>query len=203
VHHVDTPEALRALVGDPVAGVELKVYDHLIEEAIDFVGRSPFLVLSTTDAAGRIDASPKGDAPGFVQVEDEQTLVIPDRPGNKLIFGLTNLLENPHVGILMMIPGTTETLRMNGTAELRSDPELLESLAARGKPAVLAIRVTVEECFFHCSKAFVRAQLWKHDSWPERQKISFGSMFAKRLGGGDELADAIDAMAEEDARTNL
>jgi PPOX class probable FMN-dependent enzyme len=203
-HSIDSVEKLRAVVGEPGPGIELKVYDRMVPEAMEYIARSPFLVLSTADAEGRLDASPKGDDPGFVEIEDDQTLVIPDRPGNKLAYGLTNLVVNPHVGVLFMIPGTTETLRINGSARVRSDPELLERLAARGKPAVLAIRVTVEQCFFHCSKAFLRSQLWKSDTWPERQKISFGQMFARRIESEDAaLASTIDSMVEEDYQKNL
>jgi PPOX class probable FMN-dependent enzyme len=204
VHRLDTVEKLRAVIGEPGAGIELKIYDHLPEEAVDFLDQAPFLVLATCDAEGRLDASPKGDDPGFVRIEDERTIVIPDRPGNKLAYGLTNIVANPRVGVIFVIPGTTETLRINGTAELRNDPELLESLAARGKPAVLAIRVRIEECFFHCSKAFLRSELWKHDTWPEKQKVSFGSMIAKRIEADDpSLVKTIDDAVTEDARTNL
>jgi len=150
-----------------------------------------------------VDASPKGDAPGFVWVENEKTLVIPDRPGNKLAYGHVNILENSKVGVLFLIPGTPETLRVNGTAELTVDPELLEQLAARGKPAVLAIRVHVEECFFHCAKAFMRSKLWQPQAWPERQKISFGRMFAKVTGADETAAKAIDEAVEVDYRDNL
>jgi PPOX class probable FMN-dependent enzyme len=204
VHHLDSVEKLRAVIGEPGAGLELKIYDHLPEEAVDFLSKAPFLMLATCDADGHLDASPKGDSPGFVRLEDERTIVIPDRPGNKLAYGLTNIVANPRVGLIFVIPGTTETLRINGTAELRNDPELLEALAARGKPAVLAIRVTIEECFFHCSKAFIRSSLWKHDTWPEKQKISFGSMLAKRIEADDpSLVKTIDDAVAEDARTNL
>jgi PPOX class probable FMN-dependent enzyme len=204
VHRLDTVEKLRAVIGEPGAGIELKIYDHLPEEAVDFLRKAPFLVLATCDANGHLDASPKGDAPGFVRVEDERTIVIPDRPGNKLAYGLTNIVANPRVGVIFVIPGTTETLRINGTAELRNHPELLEALAARGKPAVLAIRVTIEECFFHCSKAFLRSALWKPDTWPEKQKVSFGSMIAKRIEADDpSLVKTIDDAVAEDARTNL
>jgi PPOX class probable FMN-dependent enzyme len=203
-HRIDSIEKLRAIVPEPAPGIELKVYDEIPPEAADFIARSPFLVLATADAEGRLDASPKGDDPGFVLIEDARTLVIPDRPGNRLAYGLTNIVVNPHVGIIFMTPGTTETLRINGTAEVRSDPELLDRLAARGKPAITAIRVTVEECFFHCSKAFLRSKLWKPDTWPERKKISFGEMFARRLDAEDSgLAATIDASVEEDYRTNL
>jgi len=203
-HHLDTVEKLRAIVGEPGAGIELKVYDHLEEEAIAHIASTPFIVLATSDAEGNLNASPKGDEPGFVVVEDERTLVIPDRPGNRLAYGLTNMVANPRVGVMFIIPGTTETLRVNGSVELRSDPELLTRLEARGKPAILAIRVTVEQCFFHCSKAFLRSKLWKHETWPEHPKVSFGRMFVRRIEGADaNLADIIDRSVEEDARTNL
>jgi PPOX class probable FMN-dependent enzyme len=203
-HHLDTAEKLRAIVGEPGAGIELKLFDRVTEEAVEFIARSPFLVLSTSDLEGHQDASPKGDDPGFVVVEDEHTLLIPDRPGNRLAYGLTNIVANPRVGLIFLIPGTTETLRVNGSAELRSDPEMLTRLEARGKPAVLVIKVTVEECFFHCSKAFIRSKLWKPETWPEKQKISFGAMVAKRLKSDDpDLPGLIDAGVEEDYRTNL
>ena len=140
--------------------------------------------------------SPKGDGPGFVALEDEKTLLIPDRRGNNLAMGLENILDNPHVGVLFLVPGTGETLRVNGSAELRADPALLDRLAARGRPAQLVIRVTVEECFFHCPKAFLRADLWNADGWPEVQRVSFGRILAKRMGKGRDVADKIDAALE-------
>ena len=138
-------------------------------------------MLSTADADGNQDASPKGDAPGFVAIEDRNTLLIPDRKGNKLLFGLQNILANPRVGILFITPPTSETLRVNGTAELIVDPAILERLAARGSPAQVAIRVTVRECFFHCAKAFIRSELWKHEKWAEPIKISFGKYLAGKM----------------------
>jgi PPOX class probable FMN-dependent enzyme len=203
-HAIETLAELRSVIPEPTTGIELKIYDTLIAEAVAFIARSPFLVMATSDDAGNVDASPKGDEPGFVTVVDDTTLLVPDRPGNKLAYGLTNILTNPHIGVIFMIPGTTETLRVNGRAELRRDPELLDALAARGRPALLAIRVTVEQCFFHCSKAFLRSQLWKPDTWPERQRISFGAMVARRLESDDPgLVESVDAMIAEDYRTNL
>ncbi len=202
-HAITDNDGLRAVVGAEFPGLSEKNQDHLNEFAIEFLARAPFLVLSTADQQGNIDASPKGDGPGFVLVEDDHTLVIPDRPGNKLAYGHQNILSNPRVGVLFMIPGTPETLRVNGTATLTADPALLERLAARGKPAVLAIRVHVQECFFHCAKAFIRSGLWKHEAWPERHKISFGEMFAKQRGGDAESAKQLDAAIEADYRDNL
>ncbi len=169
----------------------------------DFIRRSPFLVLATADADGNHDASPKGDGPGFVVVEDKRTLVIPERKGNRLMFSLRNILANPRVGIIFLVPGTDETFRVNGTAELSDDPDLLVRLTARGAPALLAIRVTVQECFFHCAKAFIRSQLWKPESWPERRKISFGKLLTAKVGGGDDLARQIDQAIDEDYKNNL
>ena len=202
-HAITDNDGLRAVVGAEFPGLSEKNQDHLNEFAVDFLARAPFLVLSTADQQGNIDASPKGDGPGFVLVENDRTLVIPDRPGNKLAYGHQNILSNPKVGVLFMIPGTPETLRVNGTATLTADPTLLERLAARGKPAVLAIRIHVEECFFHCAKAFIRAGLWKHEAWPQRHKVSFGEMFAKQRGGDAKSAKQLDAAIEADYRDNL
>jgi predicted pyridoxine 5'-phosphate oxidase superfamily flavin-nucleotide-binding protein len=130
-------------------------------------------------------------------------MVIPDRKGNRLLFGLQNILENPRVGVIFLVPGTDETLRVNGRAELTSDPAVLKRLSARGQPALVAIRVRVEQCFFHCAKAFKRSRLWQQDSWPERQKVSFGKLLAEKVGGGDSMAERIDAAIEEDYRKNL
>jgi PPOX class probable FMN-dependent enzyme len=202
-HIVRSVEALREVIGAEIPGLSVKNQNQLDKYATDFLARSSFLVLSTADSDGHLDASPKGDDPGFVLVEDEYTLVIPDRPGNKLAYGHLNILKNPKVGVLFLIPGTAETLRVNGTAELTSDPELLERLAARGKPAVIAVRIHVEECFFHCAKAFIRSRLWQPETWPERQKISFGRMLAKRTGGDEKAAQEIDERVEADYRDNL
>jgi len=149
------------------------------------------------------DVSPKGDGLGFVQLEDARTLLVPERKGNRMILGLQNLLANPRVALLFLVPGTEETLRVHGRAELTRDPDVLERLSARGQPALLAIRVRVERCFFHCAKAFRRSRLWQPDTWPERLRISFGELLAPRLGGGEELAARIDRGIGDDYRSNL
>jgi len=200
---IDDLTALRRIIGEPLPGLGLKNQNTISEEAREYIERSPFLVLATSDAQGNLDASPKGDGPGFCWIEDERTLVIPDRPGNKLVYGLQNILANPRVGVIFMLPGTPETVRVNGTATLTADPDLLARLAARGKPAVLAIRIHVEECFHHCAKAFIRSGLWKPESWSQRLKISFGKMAAKRAKLGDDVAARFDAAVEDDYRNNL
>jgi PPOX class probable FMN-dependent enzyme len=202
-HAITSVAELREILGQPPAGLGEKNVDHLDHFARDFLERCPFLVLSTASAAGAQDASPKGDAPGFVRIEDDRHIVIPDRPGNKLAYGLENILANPRVGVLFLIPGTPETLRINGAAEISVDPELLESLGARGRPAVLAIRITIEECFFHCAKAFIRSKLWQPEEWGERHKVSFGEMFAERAKAGAEVVKTVDAAIEADYRENL
>ncbi len=196
-HRIESLGALRERMGEPNPATPKKVFAELDEQMRAFVDRSPFCMLATTDADGNPEVSPKGDGPGFALIEDERTLVLPDRKGNKLLFGLQNVLANPRVGLIFLVPGTDETLRVGGRAELRTDPDLLARLAARGQPALLAIRVHVERAFFHCARAFLRAELWNPDSWPDPLRISFGRQLAPRLGGDDKLAAAIDANIEK------
>ncbi len=200
---ITSVDQLRSIIPPAPDALHEKVIDYLDEFATDFIASCPFLILSTASSDGRIDASPKGDAPGFVQVVNNKTLLLPDRPGNRLAYGHENILSNPHIGLLFILPNTNETLRINGTAELIDDEDVLTQLSARNKPATLAIRVTVEECFFHCAKAFIRSNLWQAEAWPERRKISFGAMFAARMNAGQELVDAIDNQVEEDYKNNL
>jgi uncharacterized protein len=160
-------------------------------------------MLATSDREGRPDVSPKGDGPGFVAVEDDRTLLIPERKGNKLIQGLQNILATGRVALVFLVPGTEETLRVHGRAELTADPAVLARLTERGQPALLAIRVHVEQAFLHCAKAFKRSKLWQPDTWPENLRVSFGGMFAKRLGAGADVAEKIDAAIEENYRTEL
>jgi uncharacterized protein len=202
-HRITTLTELRAIFGEPSPLVAKKLLRGLDEMAADFIRRAPFVVLGTADADGNQDVSPKGDGPGFVLIEDERTLLIPDRKGNKLIFTLQNILANPHVGLIFIVPGTNETLRVNGTAELSNDPALLDRLSARGQAAQLAIRVTVRECFFHCAKAFIRSQLWKPETWSEQMRISWGQYLAAKIGADAEMATQIDQFVEQDYKTNL
>jgi len=124
------------------------------------------LVLSTADADGHLDASPKGDEPGFIRVEDSKTLLIPERVGNNLAFGLSNILATGKIGLIALVPATGETLRVSGTAEIFDDAELVASLSSLGKPALLATRVHIQHCYFHCARSIVRAKLWDPKAWP-------------------------------------
>ena len=196
-------QTLRKRIGTPGELVPYKIHRRLNARAAAFIGKSPLFMLSTAGADGRPTVSPKGDPAGFVHVADDRTLLIPERKGNKLIMGLQNILANGRVALIFLVPGTEETFRVHGTAELTADPAVLARLEQRGKPALLAIRVRVERCFFHCAKAFKRASLWKPETWPEPLRISFGTMFAKKYGADAELAAKIDAGIEADYRTEL
>jgi PPOX class probable FMN-dependent enzyme len=165
---VVTSEAeLRAIVGEPSEVARRKQVDALDRHCRDFIAHAPFLLLSTSDAAGRCDVSPKGDAPGFALVLDDHHLVIPDRPGNKRLDGMRNILANPHAGVLFLVPGRGETLRINGRAWIVRDEELLARLEAKGKRPTLAIGIAVDEVFMHCAKAFIRSSLWQPERWPD------------------------------------
>jgi uncharacterized protein len=161
-----TEQDLRAIVGTPSARAVKKIQNSLDAHTRAFVAQSPFLLIATSDASGGCDVSPKGDAPGFVQVLDDRRLVIPERPGNKRLDGMLNLLANPHIGLIFMVPGREETLRVNGKAWITRDSALLERCVAQGKVPLVAIGVEIEQCFLHCPKAFIRSRLWHHEAWP-------------------------------------
>ena len=184
--------ALRALIGAPSGMVAHKIHSELNTRAIAFIARSPMLILSSADGEGKVSVSPKGDCPGFVHVGDRRTLLIPERKGNKLIFSLTNILANPAVALLFLVPGTGETLRVQGEAELDDDAQLCARLSARGSPALLVMRVRVTECYFHCAKAFLRSQLWMPETWGEKMPISFGAEIAESGGLAAETVAQFD-----------
>jgi uncharacterized protein len=203
-HAITTVEEVRTIVGEENPVTRSKFFSGLEPTAIDFIAHSPFLLLATSDREGHPDVSPKGDGPGFVAVEDDHTLLIPERKGNKLIFTLQNILANPKVALIFFVPGTEETLRVHGTAELTRDPAVLERLTQREQAALLATRVRVDTCFFHCAKAFKRSHLWEPESWPEpRLRISFGKLMAAKLGGDDELAKSIDERVQQGYKSEL
>lgn len=160
MHDLPDEAALRAHLGPMSALVAAKALPALDRHCRAFIALSPFLVIATADGEGHADASPKGDAPGFVAVEDEATLLIPDRPGNRRIDSFRNLLANPHVGIIFFVPGINETLRVNGTADIVTDAAALAPHAARGKAPATGLRVHVAEAYFHCGKSSIRAGLW-------------------------------------------
>jgi hypothetical protein len=203
-HRIENVEQLRERLGHASPATAAKVESKLDEFAARFIARSPFLILSTAGTDGRQDVSPKGDAEGFVAIADDSTLLIPDRKGNRLLMGHENILQNPRVGLIFLVPGCEETLRVNGRAEITADPAILSSLAARGEDALVVLRVNVEEVFFHCAKAFRRSALWKPETW-RPLNVSFGEMFAAKIARADDrvLIENVDNAIEQDYRENL
>ena len=174
-HEITSFEELRTLFGEPSELAKKKVISFVDEHCHNYIAQSPFLVLSTSDENGYTDASPRGDAPGFVLVLDEKRIVIPDRPGNKRMDSLKNILSNARVGLLFLIPGMRETLRVNGKARLSMEPELLEKMQAGGKNPLLGIVVEVEECYIQCGKALMRSNLWNPESWADSSVLPSGA----------------------------
>ncbi|MCF6137793.1 pyridoxamine 5'-phosphate oxidase family protein [Pseudalkalibacillus berkeleyi] len=162
---VTSQEELKLLVGSPSEKAKKKVMDCLDHHCRQFIEKSPFLVMATSDENGRCDSSPRGDAPGFVHVIDDYHLVIPERPGNKRVDSLLNILSNPHIGLLFVIPGLEETLRVNGQAVITEDEQILNEMQVNGKAPILGTIVKVDECFIHCAKAFKRSKLWDSKTW--------------------------------------
>lgn len=178
-HVIATEAELRARFAAPGRLAMAKQLDHLDANCRRFIALSPFLCLATSRPDGLADNSPRGDAPGFVQVLDERTLVMPDRPGNNRLDSQSNIIHNPNVGLLFFIPGVTETLRVNGRATIVTDPELLARFEVRGRMPKVAIVVAVAEAFLHYSKALIRSRLWAADAKVDRQVLpSLGRMIA-------------------------
>ncbi len=182
---VDTVEGLEAIYGKPVDKVLRKVTDVITPPGRAFIEASPFAVLATASEDG-VDCSPKGDGPGFVQILDERTLLIPDRPGNNRIDGMKNILGNPRVGIIFMVPGSDLTYRVNGSAHISIDPALLDRCLVNGKRPRAVMVVAVEEAFSHCPKAFVRAKLWQAGAGEPPGKVPTHGDFAAFRDGEDE-----------------
>jgi uncharacterized protein len=169
---VTTEAELRQAIGglpNPLAVA--KDIGKLDEHCRAYIAHSPFVLIATSGADGRCDVSPKGDAPGFVLVLDERRLLIPDRLGNRRLDGMSNLLHNPHIGLIFLIPGMEETLRVNGRACIVRDGELLAQCEVRGKVPTLGIGVEVEEAFIHCAKAFKRSGMWEPERWPDLKDL--------------------------------
>ena len=170
-HYLQDEAALRALYPPTHTLAALKSLGILDPHAREFIRRSPFLTIGTQSSDGRADVSPRGDPAGFVQVLDDRTLAIPDRPGNNRLDTLSNILANPQVGLLFLVPGFDDTLRINGTAALSTDPQLLQGMAINNRVPTLAIVVTVSEVFLHCAKAFRRSRLWDPEARQDRKEM--------------------------------
>jgi hypothetical protein len=169
--------ALRAMIGQPIKRVADKVRSSLHELDLAWLAQSPFCLVATADAEGNLDVSPKGDPAGFALALDDRTIAIPDRPGNRRVDGFLNILANPHVGVLFLVPGRGDTLRVNGRARLVTDAPFFDRMTVEGhRPGVVTL-IEIDEVFYHCSKAFQRSSLWNPESWqpesvPSRAEIA-------------------------------
>lgn len=197
-----TESEIEATIGKPGPRVLAKVVDTLDEICRDFIARSPFVVVASCDAAGRFDVSPKGDPPGFVKVLDGRTIAIPERPGNRRADTFRNVLQNPKIGLIFLVPGKRETLRVSGSARIVRDTWLRESMAVAGRVPELALVVEVEEAFMHCTKCMVRSRMWQPDTWNPDGLASI----AEAMVVHGQLGLSVDEMrsiAENDERTRL
>ena len=200
---ITTEGELRDLMGEASEGSIKKETTYLTDECIRFIAKAPFLLMATSGKNGRCDVAPKGDPAGLVRVLDEKHLVIPDRPGNKRFDGLRNILENPHIGLIFLVPGRQETLRVNGRAWITQDEELLDTMLVQGKRPWFALGVEVEECFLHCAKALVRSQLWETESWPDLATVPTGAELLRACPKIDQPLDEIAASLIDSVRTRL
>lgn len=179
---VTSVEELRALVGEPHEAVVKKSINRIDDHVRNYLAMSPLFFLSTSNAEGQCDVSPRGDAPGFVRALDDRRLLYPERPGNKRVDSLLNILSNPHVGMLCIIPGLDEVLRINGRAAITRNRELLEPSARNGTVPPLGVVVEVEECFVHCPRALQQAGIWHTESWPPKEELpSIKEMFLAHI----------------------
>jgi len=195
---------LRELMGDPVAPpVVEKTMKSLDRHCFAFIGRAPSVFVASRDAEGRMDISPKGDAPGFVKVLDSKTLVIPDRPGNQRFDTFRNLFESPRIGLIFLVPGKRETLRISGKAEVVRDAELLETMVANGKTPALAIAVHVEEAFFHCAKCIIRSHLWQPERWPSIEGLPTLAETMKDAASIPGPVEVLEGIIKEDEENRL
>ena len=200
---IKSERELRGVVGEPMARSVKKEIAHLDEKCRAFIAHSPFVLVASCDAQGRLDVSPKGDPAGFVQVLDERTLAIPDRPGNQRADTFSNVLQNPRVGLLFLIPGMQETLRVNGGALIVRDLAVRERMAVRGKVPALALVVTVEEVFIHCTKCMVRSHLWDREFWPDLRGVPTQARFLVDHAKLGETVEEVQASLDEARNTRL
>jgi PPOX class probable FMN-dependent enzyme len=192
---------IRAKMGEPEQPAIDKILDHLDDNCRRFLAHSPFLALSTADAEGNCDCSPRGDYPGFVRALDARTVVIPDRLGNRLVDSFRNILENPHVGLLCFVPGMSETLRINGSAYITDDPDLLAMLEQDNSVPQLATVVRTEEVYLHCGRALLRGGIWDAEMQDLAAEVpTSGQIWASMSGLDEQVGEAIDRSVAEGNR---
>ncbi|TKT82831.1 pyridoxamine 5'-phosphate oxidase family protein [Aquamicrobium sp. LC103] len=192
---ITTREALRSHYKQPGDGAVRKELRLLDGHSRSFIARSPFVLIGSSDGAGNADVTPKGDKPGFVAVLDDNTLAIPDRPGNNRLDTWENIIANPAVGLLFLIPGMNETLRVNGDARLTVDEGLRAKFEIDGRLPLSVLVVTVKACYMHCAKAFMRSELWKPETWPDRSKLpTLGEILRDQLALSESAAQLDDSL---------
>ena len=202
-YHIRSEAELREFMGEPHELVRAKSAGLITEPIRRFIELSPFFCLGTHDLHGACDLSPRGDAPGFVCVQDEKTLVLPERPGNKRLDSVVNIINQPRLSLLFMIPGVLDTVRVNGSGIVSSDPELLSRFPVNGKLPKIVIVVTVEEVLGHCSKAYRRSRLWQPDYAPQSGVPTLTEMMSGHLDLDRATKDRLDEVIEDDTRNNL
>jgi PPOX class probable FMN-dependent enzyme len=200
---ITTEEELREILGHPSEIVTRKTINYIDENCRSFIESSPFLTIATSDLNGNFDVSPKGDPSGFVKILNDKTLAIPDRPGNHKADTFTNILQNPNVGLIFLIPGVKETLRVNGTAKIVTDKSVLELLVCDGKVPSLAIIVEVKEAFMHCAKCMIRSKLWLKTDDTQTHTIPSLAKVLVEHGKLDISIEELDGMIKNDEKTNL
>lgn len=179
---------LRELLGAPMPRALNKERPVLHPRDRQWLAASPFCLVATAGADGTCDVSPKGDPPGFTLVLDDRTIAIPERPGNRRADGYRNILDNPHVGLIFLIPGRTDTLRINGRARLVRDAPWFDDMVVKGHRPVLAVVVEIEQIFYHCAKAFLRSQLWQPETWRPDALPSRARLVKELEAPGESLA---------------
>lgn len=200
---ITSMDALREIIGQPGKLVIDKVQPEIDEMAAEWIAASPFLVIGTSDADGRLDVSPKGDPAGFVRVLDSKTLIIPDRPGNRRVDTIGNILQHPNVGLIFLVPGKAETLRINGRAQIVRDADLREQCAVDGKAPTLLIAVRAEEVYFHCGKCMYRSQLWDSADAPANDNLPTLAEILIKQTNLDAKVEDFEAEIETEYRTEL
>lgn len=199
---LSTQAAIEKVIGKPSSKVMAKVLDSLDDICRAFIARSPFVVVASSDAAGNLDVSPKGDPAGFVYVLDDRTIAIPERPGNRRADTFRNVLQNPKVALIFVVPGKGETLRISGNARIVRDAWLRERMKVEDRVPELALVVTVEEAFIHCTKCMVRSRMWKPETWNSEGLASIGEAMVVHGNLDLSIAD-MRAIAENDEKTRL
>ena len=180
-HAVRAVEDLYAINGEPHEAIRTKHTSYLTPLLVQYIEQVSFFALATSNADGSCDVTPRGDAAGAIRVLDARTVAIPDRPGNRRIDSMRNIIVNPHVGLLLMIPAVDEAVRLNGRATITTDPELLATMTTQGKTPKLAVVIDIDEVFVHCARAFLRSSIWEPAKWPNPDTIpSIAAMMAEQ-----------------------